>query len=135
MQFDLDRTIEILTATPNVLYAMLSGLSSEWTDGSDPDDWQPNDILGHLIHGEKTDWMPRVRQILSDGQNRDFDPFDRFAQFENSKGKSVKELLDEFWTSRLQSLDELRLLELTTADLELKGLHPAFGEVVVGEGE
>ena len=97
MQFDLNRSLEILERTPATIEAMLDGLSDEWTKNNEgPGTWSPYDIVGHLIHGEKTDWIPRMEIILSDKTDKSFEPFDRFAQFEQSKGKNLRQLLDEF---------------------------------------
>lgn len=95
MEFQLEQAISILSRTPATLNALLKDASAEWTMNNEgPDTWGPYDILGHLIHGEKTDWMPRARIILEHGEAKAFEPFDRFAQFEKSNGKSPAELLD-----------------------------------------
>ncbi|HTF37796.1 MAG TPA: DinB family protein, partial [Blastocatellia bacterium] len=93
MEFQLDQAIDILRRTPATLNALLRGAPAEWTMGNEgPDTWSPYDILGHLIHGEETDWIPRARIILEHGESKAFEPFDRFAQVEKSKGKSPGEL-------------------------------------------
>jgi len=115
---------------------LLADLSEEWiiqkpqSENGDRD-WQPYDVIGHLIHGEHTDWIPRARIILELGENRTFVPFDRFAQFENSKGKSVAQLLDEFAKQREASLDTLRSWNLTEEQLDLVGMHPELGTVTL----
>ena len=91
-------------------------------------EWQPYDVVGHLIHGEETDWIPRARIILEQGEDRTFVPFDRFAQFERSEGKSLDELLDEFAALRAENLETLRAWNLTSAQLDLRGMHPELGE-------
>src|SRR5262245_48142461 len=130
MAFDLDRSIQVLGRTPRVLESLLSGLDDQWTLANEGDGtWSPYDVMGHLIHGEHTDWMPRLRIILSDGPDKRFAPFDRFAQFQESAGKSVARLLDEFAAARAASLRDLRALALTETDLDRTGIHPKFGTV------
>jgi hypothetical protein len=132
MKFDLDRSIEILQQTPYTLMRMLEDLSPEWTRSSeDPEHWAPYDVIGHLIHGEETDWMERLEIILSQGENRTFTPFDRLAQFERSKGKTLADLLTEFAHLRSANIEKLRRLQLTQEQLALKGMHPALGEVTL----
>ena len=132
MEFDLRVAIPILERTPATLRALLAGLPSEWTDATEgPDTWSPYDVVGHLIHGEHTDWIPRARIILEQGTNRRFEPFDRFAQFRDSEGKSLAELLDEFERLRAQSLATLAGWRLTDAQLSLEGEHPTFGAVTL----
>lgn len=133
MQFNTNEAIEVLERTPAVVRAVLQGLSSDWTGGGDESNWAPFDIVGHLIHGEVTDWIPRAEIILRQGEDRTFEPFDRFAQFELSKGKSLDDLLDDFETKRRESLDTLRSYGLTDEQLKLKGIHPEFGEVALSE--
>lgn len=129
MQFQIEQAIEILSQTPALLRAMLGNLSEDWTGGGTEDNWGPYDVIGHLIHGEKTDWIPRARIILEHGPNRPFAPFDRWAQFENSKGKTLAQLLDEFEQLRTENLEELRAMDITLEKLALKGMHPELGEV------
>jgi uncharacterized damage-inducible protein DinB len=113
---------------------MLGGLSDEWTvSRGDQDNWQVFDVVGHLIHGEETDWIPRVEIILAQGENRTFVPFDRFAQFERSKGKTLDQLLEIFKELRAESLDKLATRRLTETQLDLKGMHPELGEVTLRE--
>jgi len=132
MKFDLDRSVEVLTSTPTTLRSMLLGLSVDWTRSSDdPDSWQPFDVLGHLINGEETDWIPRARMILAQGSDRTFLPFDRVAQFERSKGKALIELIDGFADLRTENLEILRSWELVEDELDLEGTHPELGRVTL----
>ena len=134
MKFEIENAVAVLSATPGTLRALLGGLSDGWTSSSDnSDSWQAFDVVGHLIHGEETDWIPRARIILEQGENRTFVPFDRFAQFDNSKGKSLSDLLAEFEEARAKSLSELQSWNLTDEQLELKGMHPELGEVTLGQ--
>jgi hypothetical protein len=134
MKFEIENAVAILSATPGTLRALLGGLSDGWTSSSDnSDSWQAFDVVGHLIHGEETDWIPRARIILEQGENRTFVPFDRFAQFDNSKGKSLSDLLAEFEEARAKSLSELQSWNLTDEQLELKGMHPELGEVTLSQ--
>lgn len=130
MNFSLSKSIEILERTPEVLIVMLNGLSGEWTENNEgSDSWNVYDIVGHLIHGELTDWIPRMEIILSNNLIKTFSPFDRFAQFENSKGKNLNQLLVEFKELRLENIKTIKSKQLSYQDLKLKGIHPAFGEV------
>jgi len=130
MDFNLIDATNVLKRTPRVLRAMLDGLSPEWTDANEgPDTWSPFVIVGHLIHGERTDWIPRAQLILAQGTARRFEPYDRFAQFRESHGKSLAELLDEFERLRAANLAALAEWRLTDRHLNLEGEHPAFGPV------
>jgi hypothetical protein len=132
MDFDLDLGIPILERTPHALRAMLEGLPAEWADATEgPDTWSPYIIVGHLIHGERTDWIPRAQIILAQGEQRRFTPFDRFAQFRESEGKSLGDLLDEFERARSENVATLRSWRITDAELALEGEHPAFGPVTL----
>jgi hypothetical protein len=132
MSFTIEKSIEILERTPTVLNVMLSGISSEWTSKNEGGEtWSAYDIVGHLIHGEKTDWMPRAEIILSTRADKTFEPFDRFYQFEVSKGKSLAQLLEEFKTLRENNILLLRSKKLTHQDFEKTGVHPAFGDVTL----
>ncbi len=134
MNFTIEKSIEILERTPEVLEAMLKNISAEWTEKTEGGEtWSVFDVLGHLVHGEKTDWIPRVEIILSDRQDKTFEPFERFAQFEESKGKTLPELLDEFKRLRKKNIDVLRSKKLTGKNLKEKGVHPAFGEVTLAQ--
>jgi hypothetical protein len=130
MDFDLGTGIAVLERTPATLRAMLSGLPAAWLDGTEgPDTWSPYVVVGHLIHGERTDWIPRAKIILAQGAERRFTPFDRFAQFRESQGKPLDVLLDEFAELRGQNLATLRGWRLSDAQLALEGEHPDFGAV------
>jgi hypothetical protein len=132
MEFDLTTGTAILARTPDTLRAMLSGLPPEWTDATEgPDTWSPYVIVGHLIHGERTDWIPRARIILEQGTERRFTPYDRFAQFRESKGKRLADLLDEFDALRRENLETLSGWHLSDAQLVLEGEHPQFGSVTL----
>ena len=132
MNFNLDKAIEILARTPEVLKTLLWELSKEWTIANEgKDTWSAYDVTGHLIHGENTDWIPRMKLILSNAQDKTFVPFDRFAQFKNSKGKTLHELLNEFTALRAANLAYLRSVQLTETQLALKGTHPELGEVTL----
>ena len=134
MKFNLDEAIEILSRTPALLKALLKDLSRNWVDKNEGSEtWSPYDVIGHLIHGERTDWITRLKVILNYGESRPFEPFDRFAQFEASKGKSLEELLEEFAALREQNIMTLRELKITESDLEKTGKHPELGKVTVEE--
>ena len=134
MTFTLKKSIEILERTPEVLATMLQNLSPEWTSNNDEGEtWSPYDVIGHLIHGDKTDWIQRMEIILSDKPDKTFIPFNRTAQFEESKGKSLQQLLDEFKVLRKKNIEVLRSKNLTGENLEEKGIHPAFGEVTLAQ--
>jgi hypothetical protein len=116
--------------TPQLLRAWLSGLSPEWTAATEgPDTWSPYDVIGHLVHGERTDWIARAEIIRNGGGT--FQTFDRFAQFRESEGKSLAQLLDEFAVARRDNLERLRSWSLTDADLDRTGTHPKFGPVTM----
>ena len=132
MKFDLDKSYQILERTPSVLRVLLSDLSEDWVQGNEgPETFSPYDVIGHLIQGEKTDWRARATMILESGTSQSFVPFDRFAQFEESKGKSLSELLDEFEKLRALNLEWLSSLKLTATDLDKKGVHPSLGQVTL----
>ena len=133
MQFDLERTFEVLSATPVAVRGLLGGLSDGWTASAGREDWGPFDIVGHLIHAEYTDWIPRARVILDQGEDRNFPPFDRFGHFALVEGKTLAQLLDEFDAARRHSLDTLAGWNLTEDQLDLQGLHPEFGPVTLSQ--
>lgn len=122
----------VLERTPRVLEALLSGLPDGWTTVNEGNEtWSPFDVVGHLIDGELTDWMTRLHVILSQSGTRRFEPFDRFRHISRNKGRSLSELLIEFRETRERNLGELRDLNLTRAQLQLTGEHPAFGSVTL----
>jgi DinB superfamily len=132
MSFDLTSGIAVLERTPAVFRALLAGLPDAWIVGNEgPDTFSPFDNLGHMIHGERADWMPRARIILAQGANRTFEPYDRFAQVRESAGKSLAQLLDEFAALRAQNLVTLREWHLSDEQLALVGEHPALGGVTL----
>lgn len=132
MDFDLTTARAILERTPHTLRAMLGGLPTVLTEATEgPDTFSPYDIVGHLIHGERTDWIARARIILAQGADRKFVPYDRFAQFAEARGKSLGDLLDEFARARAENLATLESWHLTDAQLSLEGEHPNFGAVTL----
>lgn len=133
MDFDLIDAENILAQTPDVLRAMLGNLGPEWTHGGSPDDWSPFDVVGHLIHAEMTDWIPRAEVILAQGIDRNFPPFDRYGHVEIVKDKSLDELFDQFDGARYASLEQLKLMDLTPEKLNLVGIHPEFGKVSLSQ--
>jgi hypothetical protein len=134
MKFDLDQAMAVLERTPRLLTAWLSGLPQEWTSCTEGEgSWSAYDILGHLIHGERTDWLPRLRIILQYGAARAFDPFDRTTMFTVSQGKSMDELLMEFTAMRASNLEALGALEIQPEQFNLPGLHPALGSVTLSQ--
>jgi uncharacterized damage-inducible protein DinB len=134
MNFTIEKSMEILERTPDVLNTMLQGISADWTSNNEGGEtWSVYDIVGHLIHGEKTDWIPRVEIILSGKPDKTFEPFDRFAQFEESKGKLLSPLLYEFKRLRKKNIEFISSKKLSDKDLEERGIHPAFGEVSLSQ--
>ena len=134
MNFALEDALPLLSRTPAVLRSLLGDLPESWTRGTEgPDTWSPFDIVGHLIHGERTDWIVRIEILLAHGESQPFNPFDRFAQFEASRGKSLSELLDTFAGLRTANLIRLESLELAAPDLERRGHHPELGPCTLGE--
>ena len=137
--FNLTEAVAVLARTPATLDGLLRGLPNFWVRGNEGrsdggnDTWNAFDIVGHLVSGERTDWMPRVSIILENGEARPFDPFDRFAQFKESQGKSLEELLDEFARLRKENLAALQALNLHPKDLTRRGKHPALGAVTLSE--
>jgi len=134
MEHDLQHTIALLSRTPDALNALLRDLPETWTLRNEGENtWSVFDVIGHLIHAERTDWMPRAKIVLQFGETQPFAPFDRGAQERESQGKSLAQLLDEFARLRSKNLDELRALKLRQEDLALRGRHPAFGVVTLSE--
>ena len=130
--FVMEEAVAILARTPGALDAMLRGLPAGWIDAHEGGDtWSPFDVVGHLIHGERADWIPRARVILEHGETRAFDAFDRFAQVASSSVRTIDGLLDEFARAREQSLRDLAALAVTDADLDRRGRHPELGTVTL----
>ena len=133
-KFDLANAIEVLERTPAAFRALLAGLPEAWTAPNEgADTFSAFDNLGHLVHGERTDWIPRARIILEHGRARPFDAFDRFAHSHESRGKSVHDLLGELELLRAQNLETLRTWRLTARQLGLEGEHPALGRVTLAQ--
>ena len=134
MNFDLQTAVPVLSRTPEVLDVLLRDLPLAWVSRTEgPDTWSPYDVVGHLIHGERTDWMPRAEHLLAHGEAMPFATFDRFAQFGASKDKSLAELLDTFRELRRDSLRRLAALRLSGTDLDRTGQHPELGRVTLGQ--
>jgi hypothetical protein len=132
MTFTIDKSYQVLGSTPAVLKSLLSHLNDDWVMNNEgPETFSPYDVVGHLVHGEKTDWTIRIRRILEHGTTFPFTPYDRFAQFEESKGKNLLLLLGEFEQLRNENLGWLKSLELKETDFDKKGMHPALGEVTL----
>ncbi len=133
-KFNLADALAVLTRTPIALDALLRGLPNVWVRCNEgKDSWSAFDIVGHLIVGERTDWVPRARIILENGEARPFDPFDRFAQVKESQGKSLEQLLEDFARLRKENLAALQALNLQPEDLNRRGKHPALGVVTLSE--
>lgn len=131
---NLHDTISLLTRTPAALNALLRDMPDIWTLRNEGENtWSALDVVGHLIHAERTDWLPRVRLILQAGETKPFEPFDRWGQVRESQGKSLPQLLDEFARLRAENVDELRALNLRPEDLERRGRHPALGSVTLSQ--
>jgi hypothetical protein len=130
MSFDLSETLDILERTPAVVDNLLRGTSASWHAVNEgPETWSALDVVGHLIHGEETDWVARARIILKHGDTQPFEPFDRFAQFRRFEGWSLDRLLDRFAELRRDNLETVRSWRLTEAQLALPGRHPELGPV------
>jgi DinB family protein len=128
----VEEAAAVLARTPGALDALLRGLPDDWIGANEGGEtWSPFDVVGHLIHGEKTDWMPRVRIILEHGETRPFDKFDRFAQLAASEGRSLGSLLEEFAALRDENVRQLLGLQLSEADLGRRGRHPELGGVTL----
>jgi hypothetical protein len=134
MKHNLEHTVSLLARTPASLNALLRDLPEAWTLGNEgKNTWSAFDIVGHLIHGERTDWMPRTKMILQFGDTRTFEPFDRRTAEQESQGKPLGQLLDEFARLRSENLGELQGLHLRPEDLQRRGRHPAFGVVTLSQ--
>jgi hypothetical protein len=131
-RFDLAHAIAVLERTPATFRALLAGLPDEWvTSNEGPDTFSPFDNVGHLVHGERADWIPRARIILAQGADRRFERYDRFAQVHESRGKTLHQLLDELARLRAENLEILRGWRLTDEQLSLQGEHPDLGSVTL----
>lgn len=131
MNFSISGSMEVLRNTPGVVEALLKDLHNAWVLSNEgPETFSPFDVLGHLIHGEKTDWRIRIEMILSERKDP-FPPYDRFAQYRDSEGKDIRQLIEEFKRLRHLNLEFLETLNLSQTDLERKGIHPALGEVTL----
>ena len=129
--FDLNKSFELLERTPTVIENLLAGLSDEWVYNNEGGEtFSPYDVVGHLLHGETTDWVARTNKILSD-TDKDFAVFNRFAMYEESKGKSLNELLTEFKDVRKKNIGFIKSLNVSEEMLDKKGIHPKFGEVTL----
>jgi hypothetical protein len=134
MTHNLNDTVSLLARTPLALNALLRDLPDTWTLRNEGDKtWSAFDVVGHLIHGERADWVPRVKMILEFGETRAFEPFDRWGHEREVKGKSLGQLLDEFARVRAENLDKLRAFNLQPEDLEKRGRHPALGVVTLSQ--
>jgi len=132
MRFELEASIEVLRRSPATLDALLRGLGEAWARGTEgPDTFNPFDVVGHLIDGEETDFIPRARIILARGSDPRFEPFDRFRHRKRNAGRTLESLLEEFARLRAANLEMLRSWRLTDADLDLEGRHPALGPVTL----
>ena len=134
MEHNLEQTMALLGRTPAALDALLRGLPETWTGRDEgPGTWSVFDVVGHLISGERLDWLPRARMILNSGESRTFEPFDRSGHLRENQGKTLEQLLDEFARLRAENLDELRTLNLRQQDMQRRGRHPAFGAVTLSQ--
>jgi hypothetical protein len=132
MEFDLQAAIDVLARTPAALQALLGGLAEPWVRGTEgPETFSPFDVVGHLIDGEETDWMPRARIILARGADPRFEPYDRFRHRQRNVGRSLASLLAELARLRAANVELLRSWQLTPADLDLPGTHPSLGRVTL----
>ncbi|HZD33107.1 MAG TPA: DinB family protein [Candidatus Angelobacter sp.] len=134
MEHNLEHTLALLTRTPVTLNALLRDLPETWTlrnEGGDT--WSAFDVVGHLIHCERTDWLPRAKMVLQFGDTRTFEPFDRWGHVRESQGKSLGRVLDEFAHLRAENLIELRAWRLRPEDLERRGKHPSLGAVTLSQ--
>lgn len=130
--FDLNSTIELLERTPLTLFHLLNGVSEKWISKNEGEGtWTAFDVVGHLIHCEQTNWIPRMEIILSGNENRSFEPIDMSAQFTNSKGKTIDQLLNEFHSLRKSNIKKLNYLNLSDADFNKTAIHPNLGTVTL----
>lgn len=133
MHFNLQKSISILERTPSVIRHLLTGLDDEWTTNNEGlETWSPYDVIGHLVHGEHNDWIPRIKITMNNNGGK-YVPFNRTAMFEESKGKTLEQLLDEFEAARKHNLKELKQLNVTEPDLKKTAVHPTFGMVTLSQ--
>jgi hypothetical protein len=134
MEFNVEQAKEVLRRTPSTLNSLLRHLPDQWVlHNEGPGSWSVYDIVGHLIHGEETDWIPRAKIILKDGESRTFEPFDQLAMFDKSRGKSLAELLVDFERLRVENLNEMESMNLTPEVLKKRGRHPELGVGTLGQ--
>jgi hypothetical protein len=134
MEVEMDQALDVLERTPGTVRALLGGLGDEWVlPNEGPDTFSPHDVIGHLIHGEKTDWIPRIRIVLERGESKPFEPFDRFGFRAYATGVPIDTLLFDFERLREENLEMLRGFRLGPADLARKGTHPVLGPVTLGQ--
>jgi hypothetical protein len=132
VKYSVEQAIEILERTPAVLIALLAGLSDDWVINNEgTETFSPYDVIGHLIHGEKTDWTVRAKMILEFGNTKTFERWNRVAMYEESKDKSLQQLLNEFAAIRKENIIWFTSLQLTETDLDKKGMHPVLGDVTL----
>ena len=132
MDFDIDLSIDVLARTPATMHALLTGVGGPWVRATEgPDTFSPFDVVGHMIDGEETDWMPRARIILARGADPVFEPYDRFRHRARNADRTLESLLEEFARLRSANLDQLRSWQLTATELDLPGRHPALGPVTL----
>jgi hypothetical protein len=132
MNFSLDKTIEILEKTPDTISQLTKGISTVWIKTNEGEyTWSVFDVVGHLLHGDKTDWISRIKIILFENEDKNFEPFDRFAQIETSKGKTYEQLVNDFRGIRKENIETLRSLNINEKDFMKTGIHPTFGMVTL----
>jgi hypothetical protein len=134
MEHNLEQTAALLARTPDVLNALLRDMPDTWTMGREGEGtWSPFEVVAHLIHAERENWIPRARMILDFGENQPFAPFDREGNFRESRSRTLEDLLDEFAQARAENLEQLGDFNLSAQDLERRGKHPALGTVTLSE--
>ena len=134
MKFNLNQTTDILERTPGVIHALLYNAGDHWTQGNEgAETWSPHNVLGHLIHCDGYNWLPRIRLILSDRAIKKFEAFDRFAHLENDKSKNINQLLYDFAAIRIRSLAELKALNISDEHLQRTAMHPDLGKITLAE--
>ena len=132
MKFDLDQTVDVLQRTPATLRALLDGMTDPFANGNEgPETFSPFDVVGHLIDGEETDWIPRARIILSTAADKSFTPYDRFRHRERNVGRTLDSMLSEFSRLRAENVEQLRIWQLSDPQLDQTGVHPTFGPVTL----